>query len=290
MLDTGLPDLATYGLPDARGPTPASHAPCASYPENPDLFSSSKFAPGLSGFEPAREPRSPGMFLECGHGGARINAGGPRANSGGPRENSGGAREGAGRPRTPKLTAEPRVGPRWYCLRTVFGQEAYADTAVRMTGLEVFNPSEFKAATPARRDAAGVMRPGKPDRVRPLFGRYFLVRFDFWDPAWHLIKRCPGVDRFVSALDSDGCEVPIAVPDRAVEWVRGILETNDCFYPEKLRDKPIDPGTMLRLLEGPMAGHLGVCEASDGLEVRLAMMLMGHLAKATVAQSAVEKV
>jgi transcription antitermination factor NusG len=202
----------------------------------------------------------------------------------------GGSRAGAGRPRkSPERDVMPDDVSRWYCIRTAFGAEKTADTAVRLDGFTVFNPSIFKKATPPRRDAAGVMRPGKPDRVGPLLVRYFFVELNLADPYWYQIKRLPGVDRVMSGADLDafGSSSPIAIPDRALAHLRSLLELNDCYYPDKLRDTKIEPGVPLVLTDGPLIGRTGTCDESDGLEVRLALLVMGHLVHVTVPQSSV---
>lgn len=176
---------------------------------------------------------------------------------------------------------------RWYCIRTAFGREKEADTAVRVDGFTVFNPSEFKEAISPRRDSTGVMRPGKPARVVPLLGRYFFVQLCLADPYWYQIKRHPSVDRVMSGtdLDSGGYFTPIAIPDRAIAWLRERLDENGCFYKNRLREIPIGIGVPVVLTEGPMTGRTGICDESDGLQVRLSMIVMGHLVKLSVAQS-----
>lgn len=273
-IDSSPIDAPTACLIDARGPPLTSIASCVSYSENPDLITSSK----------------------SGHGGARANSGGARANSGGPRENSGGPREGAGRPPKPLAhLAMPLDVDRWYCVRTAFGQEKAADTAVRLDGFTVFNPSIYRKAVPARRDTAGVMRPGKLARAIPLLGRYFFVSLNLSDPYWYQIKRLPGVDRVMSGadLDAGGSPLPIAIPDIALAHIRSMLELNDCHYPDGMpheRASEIAAGTPLRLLDGPLMDRLGVCDGSDGLQVRLAMLVMGHLVRVTVPQSSVVEI
>jgi transcription antitermination factor NusG len=247
--------------PDARGP-PIWPASCVSYIENPDLISS-KFA---------------------GHGGARPN-------SGGARENSGGARAGAGRPfKSPERAIMPDDVTRWYCIRAAFGREKEADIAVRIDGFTVFNPSIYRKAVDPRRDSAGIMRPGKPAQALPLLGRYFFVELNLSDPYWYQVKRLPGVDCVMSGadLDAGGSPSPIAIPDRALVHIRTLLELNDCHYPDGMphEKRPvIAVGTALVLNDGPMTGRTGICEESDGLQVRLSMIVMGHLVPVEVAQS-----
>jgi hypothetical protein len=41
-------------------------------------------------------------------------------------------------------------------------------------------------------------------------------------PSWHTVRRMPGVERIISGGYVDGGPgVPIALPDSAIDWVRG---------------------------------------------------------------------
>jgi transcription antitermination factor NusG len=182
---------------------------------------------------------------------------------------------------------------RWYVVRAAFGREKEADIEVRLDGFTVFNPSIFRKAALARRDTSGVMRPGKPARAVPLLGRYFFVQLNLADPYWYQIKRLPGVDCIMSGadLESGASASPIAVQDSALVYIRGLLEPNECHYPDGMpheRQAGIEAGTPLRVLEGPLADRTGVCDESDGLEVKLTLFLMGHLVPVTLPQSAVQ--
>lgn len=174
------------------------------------------------------------------------------------------------------------TGPRWYVLSTFQGQIGLADRALREAGFEVFSPTVFKPATLPRRDAAGHMRPGKPDRVEFIFVRYIVVRFDASDPSWRRALECDGIERVIR----DGAGVPIPVPEAQVARVRELLGPNDCL---DAREKPIAAGTRVHLRGGPLPDVAGVCAMSDGQRV---LMLMGMFnrdnVRATVRQSSVE--
>lgn len=225
------------------------------------------------------------IFVEFGHGGARPN-------SGGARPNSGGARPGAGRPR--KIAAEPTPADvlRWYCVRAGFGQTAVADRSIREAGFEVFAPTIFRPATPARRDSAGVMRVGKPDRVEFLFVRYIITRFRLADPSWYDIRTLDGVERIISGSYStlNPIGIPIAIPDDNIAFVREKLGPNDCIDPRVFRYDPIKVGTSLRMLNGPMSDRVGLCEMSDGQRIVLLMNLLGRPVRIEVPHGAVEPI
>jgi transcription antitermination factor NusG len=185
--------------------------------------------------------------------------GGSRSNSGGPRANSGGVRAGAGRKPSAADIIPPDDSLHWYCVRTCHDAELTADIEIRQAGFTLFSPSLWKPAQPARRDFNGAMRAAKPDRIEPLFKRYLFVRFCLTAHDWQEIRHLPGVDGIMGLLP----ERPTAVPDAAIDLIRGMCAPNDCVYPDNvdLRDRrapmvravPMAAGSSARLLGGPMA-------------------------------------
>ncbi len=214
------------------------------------------------------------IFVEFSHGGARAN--------------SGGARTGAGRPPRHLNSGLPVLDIfRWYCVHTDRDAHLRADIEVRLAGFEVFNPSVWRAAEPMRRDRNGVVRPAKPDRIVPMFPRYFLTRFNISDPSWGQIEHLDGVDRLMTAPGGR----PGAIADDKVALLLGLVEPNHCAYPANhIHMNPIDPGTCLRLLSGGMEGREGICQWSDGRRVRLLLELLGRAVTVTVSQGSVTAV
>lgn len=242
---------------DARG-SPAS---CASYPQIRPEFSSK-----LAGW------------------------GGARENSGGPRANSGGARAGAGRPRNLVRLMPVRDAFRWYCVRTDRGAEVIADRELCEADFTVFAPTIWKPAEEMRRYTNGSIRRARPDRVVPMFRRYLFVRLNLTDPSWHVIKDLPGVEYLLcSAPSGPGLAgLPIALPDEAIQWIRGLLASNGCLYPPDYHNTPIEAGTEIRMAAGPLAERAAICKLSDGKRVVMMMSLFNREVPVTTMQSAVE--
>jgi hypothetical protein len=80
-----------------------------------------------------------------------------------------------------------------------------ADIQIRLAGFTVFAPSLWKAATRPRRDANGVTRPGRPDRIVPSFARYLFVRFSRTDPDRR--RHLAGDTRFAGWDRIDAAEI-----------------------------------------------------------------------------------
>jgi transcription antitermination factor NusG len=157
---------------------------------------------------------------------------------GGARENSGGARVGAGRPRKQRLRCEVVVAPRpsldtprWFCVETIYGRAFDADKAMWDAGLTIFNPLVWLPAEPLHRRGA-IVHPAKPDRVEQLFRGYCFVRFVLADMHWRRVHQLPGVKRLISrrAAMPGAPEIPVIVPDAAIDEVRARCAANDTIY------------------------------------------------------------
>lgn len=216
---------------------------------------------------------------------------------GGARANSGGVRAGAGRPVVAKPDFTERKSElRWYCARTYWHAEQTASRELRDAGFTVLSPSVWFPAVKAWRNANGATRPAVPDRVEPMFPRYVLVQFRRSVDDWKRIRRLPGVEYLFLA---DGN--PIAMPDQAIELIRGLCDVNDCHYPDDFAAgehgveialpvpaAPLEVGAAAQII-GPLADLRSVCTMSDGKRVELLMTFLGAPRKVTGAQDAVTK-
>jgi len=217
-----------------------------------------------------------GLFSKSGHGG--------------PRENSGGARPGSGpKPRPPVIPAAPADLQRWHCVRSLPGEDLTADIEIRLAGFDLFAPTLWKPATPARRDG-GCIRPARPDRIEALFPTYMFVRFNRFSDPWHRIGHLPGVDYILGTRP----DTPSAMPDRVIEDIQSLCSANGCIYPPPPTDPdhttPIPPGASVLLASGAMIGLTGICQWSDGKRVRLLLEILGRGVAVTVPRASVEAV
>lgn len=216
------------------------------------------------------------------HGGARPNSGGARPNSGGPRPNSGGARPNSG-PKRIVFLPPPEAG-RWYCAHTRYASESDAADAISAAGFEVFAPTIWEAATRARRNAEGARIPAKEAGVGPLFRTYIFARFRISD-FWQQIRDMPSIDTILGLAP----DAPTAMPERAIELIRGMCDANGCFH--EAGDAPNSMvGKLLRMMDGPMTSFEGPCDWSDGQRVRVLLSIFGRPCPIIVDQDAVEAV
>ncbi len=200
----------------------------------------------------------------------------------------GGARIGAGR--KPRLVLPPAADiDRWYCVYTRQGGELLADIEIRRAGFTTFAPLVWKAATLPRRNSRGAVRPGKPDRIVPLFPRYLFVRFNRGSPDWARIAGLRGVEYIVGATP----QTPRPVADETIDLIRGIpgMAVNGCVYPVEVADErplPIKAGTPVAIASGPFGGRTGICTWSDGRRVRVLLEIMGRTVPVPMPQALVE--
>lgn len=189
----------------------------------------------------------------------------------------GGARANSG----PKPRVAPAIvrhdPPRWYCVRTAVAAEQIADAEIWLAGFEGFWPTVWCPATKARRLPHGAMRPARPDRVVPMFRRYGFVRFRRADP-WQRIRGLAGVDGILGTAP----DTPVPMPDAAMSRLLALCGGTDCQYPRGVdihdlhAPVGIEVGATVRMLAGAMIDHIGVCEWSDAIEMRVGMNVLGR--------------
>lgn len=204
------------------------------------------------------------------------------------RPNNGGARLGAGRKLRPRERIISPIGPHWYCIVAQHGEHKAACKEIGLcdrqdgtSGFEIFAPMAWRPAVKTKRDAAGVVHPGRPPQLVPLFGRFIFVKLNLADPDWRRILTLDGVDRIMCGAGSPGSPSP--VPDGAIEFVMDLdgMESNGCVYPPGRFDpdyegEAIPVGLMTRILDGSLADRKGICQWSDTRRVRLLMNFFGR--------------
>jgi transcription termination/antitermination protein NusG len=140
--------------------------------------------------------------------------------------------------------------PSWYAVYTQNRHEAKVEQALQRKGLEVFLPRITIASR--RRDRRLFLQ-------RPLFPGYIFVRTLLTSPEYHEILRAPGV---VHLLGLGG---PVPVPETTVDSVKAIVDSPQPFYPWPY----LQPGNLVQVREGPLAGVVGTVIARKDKQRRL---------------------
>lgn len=115
--------------------------------------------------------------------------------------------------------------------------------------------------------------------VLPLFPCYLLVQLDLGIDRWRTIRSTRGVKRLLGNN-----------PERPVAVEKGVM----AVLLERFGDGPVaDPdmavGSLVRVMEGPLAGCLGNMVSSAQDRVRILMRLLGRDTVCTVPYGWVEK-
>jgi transcription antitermination factor NusG len=173
---------------------------------------------------------------------------------------------------------------RWYCVRARYGCEEDAEAEIWMAGFDVFAPTIWKPAKRRRRNTIGAMIPARRAHTAPLFRSYIFSRFRLID-YWRARSELPSVETILG-LASDA---PTPVPDRAIELIRGMCDADGCFH--EAGDTPNSlVGALMRVLDGPFTSFQGLCDWSDGQNVRVALALFGRDCPTVFDQTQVEMV
>lgn len=154
---------------------------------------------------------------------------------------------------------------RWYAVHTRAHHERRVRDELAGRGHEVFFP-EYSSWS-RRRD--------RRQRVlRPLFSGYLFVRARL-DPVLHLeIRKTRSV---VRVLGRD--RQPLPVPDHQVESIRLLLGRAPDTGPQPVLRR----GQLVQVMEGPLAGVVGVVERSEGrARIVVNVDLLGRSVTATL--------
>jgi transcriptional antiterminator NusG len=138
----------------------------------------------------------------------------------------------------------------WYAVYTQNRHEAKVEKAMQRKGLEVFLPRITTASR--RRDRRMLLQ-------LPLFPGYIFIRTSLTTSEYHEILKAPGVVRFL------GNGSPLPVPEETVDSVRAIVDSFQPFYPWPY----LKSGSLVRVVDGPLAGAVGVIKAHKNKKRRL---------------------
>lgn len=188
---------------------------------------------------------------------------------GGARQNSGGARPGAGRkPRTVAKPAMREAGPRWYVLQTEPRREFQVIHDLTLAGFTVRMPMFIDNAHPVS---------------HPLWPGYVFVQFDVGADDWRFVVHRP----FVTRLFGADRELPTPLP---IGWLETVLamENDDGLIDARAPVPAIQPGTLLRVTDGPFTSFVGVCAWSDDERVRAVLNIFGRDAPVDLPRSSIE--
>lgn len=165
------------------------------------------------------------------------------------------------------------VGDNWYLVVSKPRQEEVA--------LRNLENQEYRAWLPRVRERK-FLRGRYRDIIHPMFPRYLFIRLEAGVEDWGPIRSTLGV----SGLVRFG-PWPAQVPeDLVVALMRSMDETGACD-----RTRPaVQPGEMVRILEGPMAGYEGICQARNGKErVTILLDVVGRATPVTLSEHQVQR-
>lgn len=170
------------------------------------------------------------------------------------------------------LAANPTS--RWYCVEAERARETEVRDRLEDQGFAAFLPLVI-ALRPVR---PGVMQA----KAIPAFPGYLFARFDTARDRWRSIVFTRGV----KGLFSSAPDRPTPVPQRQMEQL--IAMGYDRPIAEDPRPALINAGAKVRVIDGPFAGHDGVCLWDDRKRVALLFDLLGGQRQITVPRAAVE--
>jgi transcriptional antiterminator RfaH len=153
------------------------------------------------------------------------------------------------------------MGPRWYVCEARPREEKTAREQIFELGFEVILPTYLRKCRVRRRD----------EKIEaPVFGPYLFVRFDQAQDLWAGIVSARGVKRLFCGDGARPVPLPHAVGRDLVERfstlpLPGIDAVLDL----------IQVGLQVSIVDGPFAGHVGICRRSTEARITLLLSIFG---------------
>jgi transcriptional antiterminator RfaH len=168
--------------------------------------------------------------------------------------------------------------PRWFVVRTKWGEEATAAAEIEKQGFSVYLPQHVVDVSKLRgrqrkKDDFVVDGAGHVGRRVPLFPRYLFARFDSAVDRWRPICHTRGVEQLFGAWcdpTSGVVRSPSPVKDEVIKALMDEPEVVAVFKPVSLQ------GKTLAIESGPWMGFRGVCQWSTEKRVSVLLSLFGR--------------
>lgn len=151
--------------------------------------------------------------------------------------------------------------PRWHCIETAPRAEHMAAAEIEALGVTALVP-QYLATRRVRERVDGVVRMVDRPALLLAFPRYVFAEFDAAERGWRKIATRHGVTRLMGADP----ERPLAVPAMQMAWVIAQFG-EDGVQRRAALAAPIQVGAMVRMIAGPLEGHVAPVTRSNGRTV-----------------------
>jgi len=162
------------------------------------------------------------------------------------------------------------AGRRWYAVRTQPRKEYFAEKQIQRQGFKTFLPHV---------SAAGGLRNPSGAKGRPFFPSYLFISLILSSDRWHSINGTFGVQKIVAFGGR-----PSAVPHGFVEDLIALSTDKG-----EVRFRwSFDPGDAVRIVGGPLNGHIGLFEAMRPNErVNVLLEILGQKTRINLEHAAI---
>lgn len=150
---------------------------------------------------------------------------------------------------------------KWYIVQVYANFEKKVAEALRERAAALGLSTVFEEILVPSERVVTVRRGRKIDVDRKFFPGYILVKMEFSDAAFHLVKNTPKVSGFLG-----GDQEPTPIPEAEVQRIKALTEEGGEAAKSSLS---FEVGEAVRVVDGPFLSFTGVVEEVDKARRRL---------------------
>lgn len=153
------------------------------------------------------------------------------------------------------------MAERWYVVQTIPRMEKWAVDNLIENGFQTYWP----------RYMVKIKNRPKAEKYRSVFSSYVFAKFDSILDPWRSICSTRGVRRILGASEEDAVPLPCG-------FVEMMLTDNPSGVIEAPENNAIvfKTGDQIKIVDGPLAGHVGVMKYSERGRIALLLSLLGR--------------
>ena len=145
----------------------------------------------------------------------------------------------------------------WYIVHVYSGFEHKVQKNLEEKIAALPNPEKFGEILVPTEQIVELVKGQKKTSFRKFYPGYILVRMEFDDETWHIVKETPKITGFLGGRDINGREKPTPISDEEANQILSRMKAG--------QDKPkpkysFEKGDEIKVIDGPFMGFTGTVD------------------------------